>query len=269
MFREYGHRPCGAGNPDKGLVMNDQCQTYEALMTQWRSLHSDTLAAVEEHVKRGNSIGIMLCLGGAVTKMMLAGLTEWRMGEENPTEYFKAAVADGLRMLAYRDKPHDVNAAILYMTHAAYAHLLVNEVLDPELGRACFVPIDQRKSPVLPDKDWFHIWDWLVFELAESGEKPAGWDEFMAWLEGKRGTRNFIDTMKAYMDVIESAKASDRTGVEAAVKRAERCWNKRRDISVTWMGEHIVDFRLACMIKKAEQLNPSLAPIESIHRWRW
>jgi hypothetical protein len=209
--------------------------------------------------------------------MMLAGMTEWRLGAEDPSPHLRVAVADALRIpepFVHVSHGPDLGYAMIAMFNAMYCQLLLREPVDASLRFACALPPGERREPKAFAVGWSYPWDSLVFELAERGEVSSDWEHFVAWLRGRKQSVNYVQTMTAYRDVVVSATNDDRAACEAAIHSATSLFSRRKNGDVTWgggeLGKRMVDFRLACMIQTAERIRPGItASAGTPHRWRW
>lgn len=251
--------------------------TYDELMKVTVSMRQSALDALPRNVAKRDWLGITTNLWSATLDSMLLALTEWRLGSSDPSRYLRQAVDDCRKLMEHFDKVTHLthrSANMLAVWDAMYAQLLLDEPVDPSFRQACGIPAEERRSPSRYKQYWVHPWDALVFGLAETGVAPAEWDAFIAWLKDKGGGSNYIKTMEAYRRLIEAARAGDVNAVAKAIADAEKRYKARRSMPVTFGGgalaEQLVDHRLACAIKKAEQIRPGItADVQTPHRWRW
>jgi hypothetical protein len=251
---------------------------YEQLMADAISGRDGALHYVEPFLRRGDVIAACTNLWAATQEGMLAGMTQWRLGAGDPTRYFEMVIEDAARLVEQFDKVPCGTLPFVNMMgldNGVYAQMLLGREVDTRMWARCHISLEERRRPAYFKEAWFAIEDRLIIELIHGGGLPAEWGAFLAWLDGKKGTRNHSATMRTYAALIEAAREGDRDGVVKAVREAEVNYGKRRNISVTWGGdpivrEQIVDYRLACAIRTAERVGGEVvAGLETVHRWRW
>jgi hypothetical protein len=246
---------------------------YSVLLAQSRQSLQLSHDYARDFLQKGNFRPAVMNLSMAVADSVCAAFTEWRLGSGDPSPHLRDAVSDARELVRCFEKC----PAIPYLDalwDAIYAQILLGESVDLELRRLCFVSPEERRSPTRFKQAWGYPWDMLVFTLIETAEVAPECDDFIAWLKHKGGGSNMIKTMQAYRLLIDSAKADDPKSAAKAIATAEKCFRARRNLPLTWGGDGLddrsADHRLACVIKKAEQIRPGItAGIDTPHRWRW
>ena len=236
--------------------------------------------AEENEAKRKRPELIRMNYSSASTRGLLAALHEWRLGDENPSKYLQWCVNDARFTLPFfdleRQKPNTIylSAALLPLWDAMYAQRLLTGTVDDAFRNAWPIPKEQRLQPDNERVPYVHVFEDLLQDLLDTGETPEHWEAFIDWLLARRGTRQYVNTLRAYLSLVQAAQNDDRAAVEAALKEAEKAWNRRTNRTVTWgsdkvLREQMVDFRSACVVKRAQEISDAAKDIDSVHRWRW
>lgn len=250
---------------------------YDSLIQLSQEGRQEAKAFAERFLKQREYRTATMNLWSAAGDAVSAAHTEWRLGAGDPSPYLRDAIGDARDLAKYFDKVtglNDRSANMMAIWDAMYAQLLLDQPIDQEFRRCCQISPEEKRCPAYFKEYWIHPWDALVFELVETGNTPAEWDDFVACLANKHGGRTLLKTMQAYRQLIDSARADDPHAAARAVAAAEKCFKARRNMTLTWGGgdlsEQTADHRLACAIKQAERIRPGItASIDTPHRWRW
>lgn len=260
------------------LLSMSREERYRVLLEQDIRLRQQALDYGYLHEQqRKDPDHIAMNFGSASADALMAAMVEWRLGEGDPTPYLRWCVDDACLTLPYFNHergPIDVSFGLFVLWDAMCAQRLLGEPVDPAFREAHPIPISERFQPDEHRETYVHVFDDLIQDLLDTAEQPEGWDAFIDWMMARKGTRQYVNTLKAYLGLIDAAKTGDRPAIEAALKTAEKAWNRRTGVYITWAVDKVlrgqmVDHRLACVIQVAERLSPAAHDLDSIHRWRW
>lgn len=216
------------------------------------------------------------------TESFMRAVTEWRLGDGDPTAFFDQFIVDSRDFVSLCHqsalKSDSAEATIrLAAFNASYVQLLLGTGIDRLFRQAILQP--RRFATAHKRTDGFDgsEWDNIILQLAESGnvsEQFAALHEFMDRRKKRNHWEVHCRSMLAYRRLIEAAAAGDCTSVTEAIMDADRLFTRRSHGDITWGGGDIadrtVDIRLACMIKKAEAICQGItAGAQTPHRWRW
>ncbi len=253
---------------------------YQALIDQNEYMAEMSAKLATDFLKSQNIERACNNFEAVATHMNDSGLVEWKLGTKNPSCYFQRAFKAVLSAADLVSQLHPQARVACFENYleVAYSLLIMRHAIPSKLRDVITLPESERAHPDELRTRIVQLMDSHFFELAETGEIPAGWESFEEWLSKKRGFKLYRETFAAYVEVLAAARNRDTFAAQLAIAKSEKLYTKRAtgpDIGGHWgalekYNDDIVDIRLACIIRKAEEIGgPDFGPLESIHRWHW
>lgn len=181
--------------------------------------------------------------------------------------------------VSYSLFPDRIDGVGFRFAAAAIISLLQYDEMSPILLKVCprTSHFDDIRSP-------YHYWNFPdagLVEMLQTGEEPERWDDMMDESEDWFGCTDLEENFRSYANIILEAKRGNWDAAVDAVRVSEELYETRPDMTdevavfEAWELPYPkeakgIDLRLSALMRYCFRDNPEvIAPLNSVHRWKW